>query len=165
VNLDDRELSSFFDGELGHLESAEIERRIRLDPLARARVAELGRIRTGIREWARGQSAHVDVVDAVMERVRGDRLVAAAAPSGASRSLGRVSAGRASIAAALAIVASAALLTATDASVSRAEPAVQVETLDFGQHGGTLFVLEHDGATTPVIWLVDRSKHEVAERL
>jgi negative regulator of sigma E activity len=34
-------------------------------------------------------------------------------------------------------------------------PAVSIETVDFGGHQGTIFMLQEGAASTPVVWLVD----------
>jgi negative regulator of sigma E activity len=51
--------------------------------------------------------------------------------------------------------ASPALEPETPVAEADVTPAVSIETVDFGGHQGTIFMLQEGAASTPVVWLVD----------
>jgi anti-sigma factor RsiW len=162
---DDRELIAYHDGELSPRDRARVAAWLATDRAARRRLEELTVMRSLVREWAESRSARFDVSEQVMREI--------AAP-GASRARWLPRAVVASLAAAAAaiVVMARPRVTAPElsepASVEAAQvpssgapsrgeeaPGASVESVDFGENSGSIFVLGSSAGTTTVIWMND----------
>jgi hypothetical protein len=139
----DLELMLYNDGELG----AERARRVRVACLCDAGVGvRLGRIeRVGdfVRAWAKAEG-----VDALAVRRKALRAIERR----------RAWASVAAALVALAAVAEPAASTSAPELAAAASPAVAIETVDFGDGTGAVFVVETGSSATPVVWLSDDAR-------
>jgi hypothetical protein len=136
----DLELMLYADGEL----DAERARRVRVARLHHgevgARLEGIERIGAFVRVWAKTQD-----VDAPEVRRRAQRALAR------RRAFGVVAAALVVLAAAAEPVSS----TTTPRLAVSPIPAVAIESVDFGERAGAVFVVETDSSATPVVWLED----------
>ncbi|HEX6274312.1 MAG TPA: hypothetical protein VFZ53_14825 [Polyangiaceae bacterium] len=139
----DLELMLYSDGELG----SEHARRVRLARLCDARVGlRLGRIeRVGdfVRAWAKSEG-----VDAPAVRRRALRTIERR----------RAWASVAAALVALAAVSEPAASRISPELAAASSPAVAIESVDFGERAGTVFVVETGSSATPVVWLSDDAR-------
>lgn len=173
----------YYDGELSPAEAEQVERLLARDEIARARLAETERLGDAIRHWAELRAnAQGDLTEAVMARIDAEN---APRPrrAGASLRVLPVVASALALAAAIAIFVSKrsspderglvpgvarpapSLQAGSDASVREvavgsrvapvAAPAVSIETVDFGDGHGSIFVVSSERGDTPVVWLSD----------
>jgi hypothetical protein len=147
MKIPDLELMLFTDGELDE----ERARRVRVARLHHGEVGErlenIERIGEFVRAWAAKER-----VDGRAER---RRVLRAAARR---KLLGSVAV---MVAALVAIAEPRALSGQGGVEVSFAPaPAVAIESVDFGTHAGTVFVVEAGDSVTPVVWLAEDAKAE-----
>ncbi len=145
MKIPDLELMLFTDGELDE----ERSRRVRVARLHRAEVGErlenIERIGEFVRVWAAQER-----FDARAERRRVERAAAR------RRLVGTVAV---AVAALVAVAEPRALSGPGGLEVALAPaPAVAIESVDFGSHAGTVFVVEAGDSVTPVVWLADDAK-------
>ena len=145
MKFTDLELMLYADGELDQ----ERTRRVRVARLYRrevlTRLDGIERVGEFVRAWASSNGAEA-------------RAMRRRALRAAARRRGFVAAAVALVAlAAMAEpVAAPALVSAGSLELARAEgPAVAIESVDFGTHAGTVFVVETGDSVTPVVWLDD----------
>jgi hypothetical protein len=166
----DRELMNLHDGEVGPEQSARLRAEAAADPVASAKLRDLGRVGDLVREWAEARSQGFDVADAVMARLdvpvpRRSRVVelwlpAAAAVALAAAVLFVVTTRETGVEGSAPPVAlgpgcgDRELGEALPALPSP-EPSVAIESVDFGEKQGTIFMVGGEGGDTPVIWLTD----------
>ena len=161
----DRELMAYHDGELSPRERARVAARLAGDRSARQRLEELASLRNLVRAWARSERERFDVSDAVMREVEAPRVAR-------SRWVPAAVAGSLAAAAALALSATrpvpepppGALSSNPSVTAPRSEAAAgpsdevtgaRVESVDFGERSGSIFVLGSSAGTTTVIWMND----------
>jgi hypothetical protein len=148
MKITDLELMLYADGEL----DPERARKVRVARLYRGdvvtRLDGIERVGEFVRAWATSEGA-----DARAMRRRALRA--------AERRRGFATAAVALVALAAVAepVGGPALVTASSSELSSvAGPAVAIESVDFGQHAGTVFVVESGGSQTPVVWLDDDAR-------
>jgi hypothetical protein len=145
MKIPDIELMLYSDGEL----DAERARRVRVarlcHPEVGIRLEGIARVGAFVRAWADEEG--VDARAARRSALRGTER---------RRALGAVGV------ALVALAAVAEPMSASDRSeVALApNPTVAIETVDFGEHAGTVFVVESSVGVTPVVWLVDDARAE-----
>jgi hypothetical protein len=139
----DLELMLYSDGEL----DAEQARRIRVARLCDAdvgvRLARIERVGDFVRAWARTEGAN-----------------ALSVRRGALRAIERRRAW-VSVAAALVALAAVAEPPASTGSFELAavrSPSVAIESVDFGERAGAVFLVETGASATPVVWLTDDAR-------
>jgi hypothetical protein len=146
MKIPDIELMLYTDGELDE----ERARRVRVARLTElevgARLEGIEQVGSFVRAWAAKSG-----VDARAERRRAERAATR------RRLVGTVAVTL------VALLAVAEPMTPHAASgaleVAHApSPAVAIESVDFGSHSGTVFVVEASGSATPVVWLDDDAK-------
>ncbi len=169
----DRDLMAYHDGELTPEEARSVAARLERDAGARARLRGIDQVGDWVRLWAEEKSRGFDVSEQVMARVTRPRAKPAAA-------LGRWLPAAATT---LALAATVALLVtsrrpAEHAAVPRGpvsllpsapptppiaavaapvpEHSVAIESVDFGEHQGAIFMVGGSQGETPVIWLADQ---------
>ena len=159
----DRELMRFHDGELSPGELAVFRERLERDAGLRSKLRALGQTGELVREWAEARSDGFDIADQVMARIdapRRSRAVELWLPAAAAVALAAavtlMVAGRS---APVDRPAPAAALSPhtprTTAALPIREPSVAIESVDFGEKPGTIFMVSGEGGETPVIWLTD----------
>lgn len=180
--FDEQELMSFYDGELPDDRVAVWEERLRSDEEAANALARLRSIGDAVRQLSDERGAGgAQIADAVMAAIARDGQGAAARPASAWRRLAPVAAATLALAAAVTLVLrgagerAGAVGTPAESAVSangpapaRSEavepseaaepemvPAVAIESVDFGAHDGTIFMVQSGDTDTPVVWLVD----------
>jgi hypothetical protein len=146
MKIPDVELMLYTDGEL----DAERARRVRVARLRHlevgARLEGIERVGSFVRAWAAREG-----IDARAERRRALRAAT-----------------RRRLVGALAVTL-VALVAVSEPMTPRGQdgalevalaptPAVAIESVDFGSHPGTVFVVEAGGSATPVVWLADDAK-------
>jgi len=139
----DLELMLYADGEL----DAERARRVRVARLHHgevgARLEGIERIGAFVRAWAKTEG-----VDALEARRRMQQSIARRRAFGA-------------VAAALVVLAAVAEPVGPAATSRLAVspiPAVAIESVDFGEGAGAVFVVETGSSVTPVVWLEDDAR-------
>ena len=145
MKIPDFELMLYTDGEL----DAERARRVRVARLQHLEVGNrlegIERVGSFVRAWAAREG-----VDARVERRRALRAAAR------RRLVGTLAVTL------VALVAVAEPMTSRQDSALEValapSPAVAIESVDFGSHSGTVFVVEAGGSATPVVWLADDAK-------
>jgi anti-sigma factor RsiW len=172
MSSNDRELMRFHDGELSGADAEAVQRRLEHDAGARSKIRGLEQTGELVRAWAEHKSAGFDVADQVMARTfaperRRTRSFDLWLPAGAAVALaaaitllvlGRGAPDTSPVkSAALAPAAplSPASLSPADAARPTLEPAVAIESVDFGEKQGTIFMVGSGSGETPVIWLTD----------
>jgi hypothetical protein len=145
MKIPDLELMLFTDGELDE----ERARRVRVarlhHPEVGDRLENMERIGEFVRAWA--------VKERVDARAERRRMLRAAARR---RLLGTAAV---MVAALVAVAGPGPLPGPSRVEVALAPaPAVAIESVDFGTHGGTVFVVEAGDSVTPVVWLADDAK-------
>jgi len=148
MKITDLELMLYADGELDE----ERVRKIRVARLYQGEVVTrldgIERVGEFVRAWARSEGA-----DARAMRRRALRSAAR------RRGFAAVAVALVALAALAEPVAAPALVSAgTFELASAATPRVAIESVDFGTHAGTVFVVESGDSQTPVVWLDDDSR-------
>jgi anti-sigma factor RsiW len=163
--IGDRELMRFHDGELSASEASLVEKELEQNPSARAKLRGLSQTGELVRQWADERSAGFDVADQIMARLdtparthSRSRVIELWLPAAAAVALaaavllmvfGRTAPVTRPAPAALSQPApkTAAVLPAA------LEPSVAIESVDFGEKPGTIFMVGGESGETPVIWL------------
>ncbi len=159
----DRELMRFYDGEVSPSEEALVRARLERDASARSKLRALTQTGDLVREWAQARSQGFDVADQVMARLetqpKRSRLIdlwpAAAAVALAAAVLLVVFARSAPVDRPAPSAAVSPLAPKTAAVLPIKEPSIAIESVDFGEKPGTIFMVGGESGETPVIWLSD----------
>lgn len=166
----DHDLMQFHDGELSAEEAAQVRELLEREPQARAKLRGLAQTGDLVRLWADERSAGFDVADAVMVRLDApararSRVIELWLPAVAAVALaaavalivfGRGAPTRPSVpGTALTPPSQQGTLARIEPALPKREPAVAIESVDFGDQPGTIFMVGEGSGETPVIWLTD----------
>jgi anti-sigma factor RsiW len=159
----DLELMAYHDGELSPRERARVAARLATDRAARQRLEELTKLRSAVRAWAETQSTRFDVSDHVMREISSGRAprirwVPAAVVVSVAAAAALVVVAQGPAASSGSFTPTTAGVTASGAGVparSDEAPGARVESVDFGERSGSIFVLGSSAGTTTVIWMND----------
>jgi hypothetical protein len=145
MKIPDFELMLYTDGEL----DAERARRVRVARLRHlevvSRLEGIERVGSFVRAWAAREG-----IDVRAERRRAQRAAAR-----------RRLVGTLAVTLVAFVAVAEPMTTRLDGGLEVAlapSPAVAIESVDFGSHPGTVFVVEAGGSATPVVWLADDAK-------
>jgi len=150
-----------------------VRQRLQREPEARAKLRGLAQTGELVRQWADARSAGFDVADQVMARLDDQPQPQPQARTAPRRS--RLMELWLPAAAAVALAAAVLLAIARRhgpvdgpapgaahgpaatraAALPAAEPSVAIESVDFGEKPGTIFMVGGESGGTPVIWLTD----------
>lgn len=179
-------LMQFLDGELGEAESREIEALLAESAEARAFISDLEEVGSNVRSIGLDRALPLsDLTEPIMSRIARDGAPAES-PRGSPGSVVRMARYWAP-AAALAMAAAAAWLVylrpvqvpprassratstaeapvaapsmvgVTEPAESDEETGAEIESVDFGAHNGTIFMVASGPQLTPVVWLMDEN--------
>jgi len=161
------ELMAYYDGELSPPDRARVEAWLERDQGARARLAEFAALGDAVRTWAKSRAPGEERSSRVVRRAalressstgrRSLRLRVALTLSFAAAAAVGLAAGHASEGSFQAATASPPTEAAPTAVAARASEVsgARVESIDFGDRSGSIFVLGSGGRSTTVIWMND----------
>lgn len=182
----EEQLMQYLDGELDGPAAREVERLLAQSAEARALLSDFEEVGSSVRAIGLDRARALgDVTEAVMARVSEDMGPASGAPMAsrvipmarywapaAALAMAAAAAGalyfrpvRAPVPAparvlptlAVAPTIASSVVAADESTPGEEEPGAEIESVDFGAHNGTIFMVATGPQVTPVVWLMDEN--------